>query len=137
MENQAKDKLSFLLFFVLLFFFNGTLIAQKKNKLIVGIVIDQMCYEYLYRYQHHFTKGGFNALMKNGVNCRNVNYNYVPTYTGPGHASIYTGTSPNNHGIIGNNWYDRTTSANVNCVEDLSVTGIGTISANGKASPKI
>ena len=136
MKNQAKDKLSFLLLFVLIFFFNGTLIAQKKNKLVVGIVIDQMCYEYLYRYQHHFTKGGFNVLMKNGVNCRNVNYNYVPTYTGPGHASIYTGTSPNNHGIIGNSWYDRTTSANVNCVEDLSVTGIGTNSSYGKASPK-
>ncbi len=90
MKNQAKDKLSFLLLFVLIFFFKGTLIAQKKNKLIVGIVIDQMCYEYLYRYQHHFTKGGFNTLLNNGVNCRNVNYNFVPTDTVPGHAPIYT-----------------------------------------------
>ena len=118
MENQAKDKFSFFLFVVLLFFFEGNLIAQKNNKIIVGIVIDQMCYDYLYRYQSHFKKTGFNTFLKKGVNCRNVNYNYVPTFTGPGHASIYTGTSPNNHGIIVNAWFDRTSGKVINCVED-------------------
>ena len=136
MENQAKDKFSFFLLVVLLFFFKGTLIAQKSNKIIVGIVIDQMCYDYLYRYQPHFKKTGFNTFMKKGVNCRNVNYNYVPTFTGPGHASIYTGTSPNNHGIIGNAWFDRPSGKAINCVEDLSVNGIGTSSAGSQASPK-
>ncbi|MEY4974138.1 MAG: hypothetical protein RLZZ55_926, partial [Bacteroidota bacterium] len=65
--------------------------AVKQPKIVVGVVIDQMCYDYLYRFQHLYTTGGFNRLMTKGANCRNVQYNYVPTYTAPGHASIYTG----------------------------------------------
>ena len=78
--------------------------AQEKNttKLVVGIVVDQMCYDYLYRYNSKFGEGGFKRLMNEGTNCRTTMYNYVPTYTGPGHASIYTGTTPDNHGIIEN-----------------------------------
>jgi predicted AlkP superfamily pyrophosphatase or phosphodiesterase len=62
--------------------------AVKQPKIVVGIVIDQMCYDYLYRFQHLYTTGGFNRLMTKGTNCRNVQYNYVPTFTAPGHASI-------------------------------------------------
>ena len=74
----------------------------QSPKLVVGIVVDQMCYDYLYRFQEKFSDSGFVKLMKEGTNCRNTHYNYVPTYTGPGHASIYTGTTPSNHGIVGN-----------------------------------
>lgn len=111
--------------------------AQQKQspKLIVGIVIDQMCYDYLYRYYDKFSEGGFKRLMDDGVNCRNTHYNYVPTYTGPGHASIYTGTTPNNHGIVANDWYDRTQSTTTNCVDDNTVTGVGSSSEDGKCSP--
>jgi predicted AlkP superfamily pyrophosphatase or phosphodiesterase len=111
--------------------------AQQKDtpKLMVGIVIDQMCYEYLYRYQEKFGKDGFRKLMENGTHCRNTQYNYVPTFTGPGHASIYTGTTPSNHGIVANDWYDRNTGAYVNCVDDSLVNGIGTDSEEGKCSP--
>lgn len=112
-------------------------ITQKKNppKLIVGIVVDQMCYDYLYRFAPKFSKSGFLKLMNNGTNCRNTNYNYVPTYTGPGHASIYTGTTPSNHGIIANEWFDRSTGKLINCVDDSLVQPIGTISDDGKCSP--
>jgi predicted AlkP superfamily pyrophosphatase or phosphodiesterase len=93
-----------------LFLFSSTLFlsAQKNDspKLIVGVVVDQMCYEYLYRYQDKFGKDGFNLFMEKGTNARNTLYNYVPTYTGPGHASIYTGTTPENHGIVGNEWFE-------------------------------
>jgi len=81
------------IFITLLFSSFPFLFFCQKPKLVVGIVVDQMCYEYLYRFQPHFEKGGFNRLMTKGVNCRNTNYNYVPTVTGPGHASIYTGTT--------------------------------------------
>ena len=134
MQNQAKGKISIVLFFAL-FFFVGNLTAQKKDKLIIGIVVDQMCYEYLYRFQHHFTNGGFNKFLLHGTNCRNTNYNYVPTYTGPGHASIYTGTTPSDHGIVGNQWYDNEAAKMVNCVGDGSVHSIGVNSKHGKASP--
>ena len=118
-------------------FFALTTIGQRniKPKLVVGIVVDQMCYDYLYRFSCHFTEGGFNKFLKKGLNCRNVVYNYVPTYTGPGHASIYTGTTPNNHGIVGNEWYNRQTNNAINCVSDNNSSTIGSISEEGKASP--
>ena len=115
--------------------FSGTLSAQKQPKIVVGIVVDQMCYDYLYRYQHHFTDGGFNRFLKKGLNCRNTLYNYVPTFTGPGHASIYTGTTPSNHGIVANEWYQRSSKSYVNCVSDKSVQTVGSSSLEGQASP--
>lgn len=107
----------------------------KPPKLVVGIVVDQMCYEYLYRYQARYGTGGINRLMNEGANCRSTLYNYVPTYTGPGHASIYTGTTPDNHGIVGNDWYDKSTHKEVNCVEDLTVQTVGAVSEEGKCAP--
>ena len=117
--------------------FCSTAFSQKKEspKLVVGIVVDQMCYEYLYRYQSKFSKGGFLKLMNNGTHCRNTHYNYVPTFTGPGHASIYTGTTPNNHGIVANDWFDRNTGNSENCVHDSTVFGVGTNSKEGECSP--
>ena len=112
--------------------------AQKSEapKLVVGIVVDQMCYEYLYRYQDRYSKKGLRLMMEKGSNCRNVNYNYVPTYTGPGHASIYTGTTPSNHGIVANDWYDRELQRSINCVEDTTRGTIGSQSDAGKCSPQ-
>jgi hypothetical protein len=112
-------------------------IAQRPSapKLVVGIVVDQMCYEYLYRYQSKFSKNGFGKILRSGTNCRNTQYNYVPTFTGPGHASIYTGTTPSNHGIVANDWYDRNTGLTINCVDDSTVYGVGTHSIEGECSP--
>lgn len=115
----------------------GTSHAQQADspKLVVGIVVDQMCYEYLYRYYDKFCDGGLRLLMDEGTNCRNVRYNYLPTYTGPGHASIYTGTTPSNHGIVGNEWYSREDQSEVNCVEDSTVQAVGSATASGSYSP--
>lgn len=112
--------------------------AQKAGapKLVVGIVVDQMCYEYLYRFENHYGKKGFRLMIDKGTNCRNVNYNYVPTFTGPGHASIYTGTTPSNHGIVANDWYDRDLGRSINCVEDTTQTTVGSESSYGLCSPK-
>jgi arylsulfatase A-like enzyme len=60
----------------------------------------------------------------------------VPTYTGPGHASIYTGTTPDNHGIVGNEWYDRNKKEVINCVTDRAYQSVGTSSKDGNRSPK-
>jgi hypothetical protein len=114
----------------------GRLNAQKEQpKLVVGVVIDQMCYDYLYRFYNQFGTGGFKRLMDQGSHFRNVTYNYVPTFTGPGHASIYTGTTPSNHGIVANDWYHRPYQKDVNCVDDTTVVGVGSDSPDGKCSP--
>lgn len=107
----------------------------SKPKLVVGIVVDQMRYDYIYRYWNKFGNDGFKRLVNEGFFCRNTNFNYVPTYTGPGHASIYTGTTPAVHGIIANDWYDKTTGKNLYCAGDKNSMGLGTTANEGKRSP--
>lgn len=116
--------------------------AQKKNdapfenpKLVVGVVVDQMRFEYINRFWHQYGEGGFKRLVNEGFNCKNNHFNYVPTYTGPGHASVYTGTTPRVHGIIANNWYDKGTKQSVYCVEDAEVKAVGTQHKDGQMSP--
>jgi predicted AlkP superfamily pyrophosphatase or phosphodiesterase len=107
----------------------------KQPKLVVGIVVDQMRYDYIYKYWDNFSDDGFKRLVNEGFFCRNTNFNYVPTYTAPGHASIYTGTTPSMHGIIGNNWYDRNKLKSVYCTADYSYKTVGSTSSSGQMSP--
>ena len=121
-------------FFVSISFF---VLAQKqKPKLVIGIVVDQMRYDYLTRFWNKFGEDGFKKLVNEGFNCKNTNFNYMPTYTGPGHASIYTGTTPENHGIISNTWYDKVENEYTYCTQDKLVKTVGSVSVNGKMSPK-
>lgn len=106
-----------------------------QPKLVVGVVVDQMRYDYLTRFWNHFGEKGFKKLVNEGFTCKNNHYNYIPTYTAPGHASIYTGTSPKNHGIISNSWYDKTTKNYIYCTDDDQQTSVGTLDAAGLMSP--
>ncbi|MCK9279333.1 MAG: alkaline phosphatase family protein [Melioribacteraceae bacterium] len=94
---------------LILFLIPSIFTAQNsdKPKLVVGIIIDQMRFDNLYKYQKHYGKDGFNRLINNGSNFTYAHFNYEPTSTAPGHASIYTGTTPFFHGIIGNYFYNR------------------------------
>ncbi|OKL40981.1 alkaline phosphatase PafA [Pontibacter flavimaris] len=118
---------------------NGNLNAveapMQRPKLVVGIVVDQMRYDYLYRYWSKYGNDGFKKMLSQGFNFKNTQYSYVPTYTGPGHASIYTGSVPAINGIIGNNWYDRNQKKDVYCVEDTTVQTVGSSSNAGLMSP--
>lgn len=109
---------------------------QPKPRLIVGIVVDQMRYDYLTRYWHRYGNDGFRKLYREGHAFTNTHFNYVPTYTGPGHASIYSGCTPSAHGIISNNWYDRKQRKVVYVTDDSLVKGAGTMGAAGKMSPR-
>ncbi len=104
-------------------------------KLVVGIVVDQMRYDYLTRFWDDYDEGGFRRLVNEGFNCKNNHFNYAPTSTGPGHASVYSGATPSAHGIIGNSWYDKVTEEVVYCAGDDSFTSIGTTSVAGQMSP--
>lgn len=107
----------------------------EKPKLVVGIVVDQMRYDYLTRYINRFGEGGFKRLINNGYSLENAHYNYIPTYTAVGHSSIYTGTTPDNHGIIGNNWYDKFLQKSIYCVDDNNYKTVGNNSQEGQKSP--
>ena len=123
------------LFSLLILFFISYSSAQNKPKLIVGIVVDQMRYDYLYRFEKHYSTGGFKRLMNQGFEFTNAQYNYVPTYTAPGHTSIYTGATPSIHGIIGNNWFDKKSNKLVYCTDDETVKNVGGLGNEGKMSP--
>lgn len=121
----------FLLAIFALFVLISELPAQqlKRPKLVVGIVVDQMREDFLFRYYDQYGNGGFKRFMKQGFVCRNVHYNYVPTITAVGHASIWSGTTPKFHGIVGNSWYDRQLKKVVYCVEDSTVKIVGNTTA--------
>ncbi len=104
-------------------------------KLVVGIVVDQMRYDYLTRFWGQYGENGFKRLVREGFNCKNNHFNYAPTSTAPGHASVYTGTSPAAHGIIGNNWFDKDLGKDVYCVSDDTFASVGTNTEAGKMSP--
>ena len=97
----------------------------ERPKIVVGLVVDQMRWDYLYRYYDLYGKDGFRKLLKHGYNCQNTMVNYLPANTGPGHTCIYTGSVPSIHGIAGNNWIDNQTGNNVYCVDDKSVHQVG------------
>ncbi|GAB4050166.1 alkaline phosphatase PafA [Spirosoma litoris] len=106
-------------------------------KLVVGIVVDQMRYDYLYRFYNKYSEGGFKRLLKEGFNCRNNHYHYAHTVTAAGHAAVYTGSLPAINGIIGNEWYDSFAQNSVYCVEDNTVQTVGSTNASvGRMSPR-
>ncbi len=113
----------------------GNTNLKTSPKLVVGIVVDQMRYDYLTRFWNHYGDGGFKRLVNEGFNCKNNHFNYAPTSTGPGHTSVYTGAAPATHGVIGNNWYDKEAEVSVYCASDDSYSSVGTASEAGKMSP--
>lgn len=133
-------KFKFLFSLAYSFIFLGSLeqAAQqpKQTKLIIGIVIDQMRYDYLTKFADRYGKGGFNRILKDGFSLENAHYNYIPTYTAVGHSSIYTGTTPSEHGIISNNWYDKFLKKSIYCVDDATYKTVGNNSNYGQKSPK-
>ncbi|WP_040400614.1 alkaline phosphatase PafA [Cecembia lonarensis] len=133
---MKKTRLLLLLFFIIPLISPAQSEVSKKPKLVVGLVVDQMRQEYFYKFEERYTEGGFKRLMKEGFMMKNAHYNYIPTYTGPGHASIYTGTTPATHGIIANNWYVRDLGRMIYCAEDSTVIAVGGTASNGKISPR-
>jgi predicted AlkP superfamily pyrophosphatase or phosphodiesterase len=107
----------------------------QKPKLVVGIVVDQMRYDYLTKYADRYGEDGFNRLLNDGYSLTNAHFSYMGTYTAVGHATAYTGTTPDQHGIIGNNWYDKYLKKSIYCVNDFNYTSVGTDGKAGQKSP--
>lgn len=124
-----------LLFFLLILLGCSASSENKKPKLVVAIVIDQMRYDFLENLSHRYSDNGFNRLVNDGFNCKNNFYNYVPTVTGPGHSSISTGSTPKTHGIVGNNWYDRERKHSIYCTDDSNYNNVGGDDYSGNKSP--
>ena len=123
--------------------FSGIAYSQNKKtsalprpKLVVGLVIDQMRWDYLYRYYERYSNKGFKRLLNEGFSCENTYIPYIPTYTAIGHSTIYTGSVPAIHGIAGNDWVEQSTGRIDYCTEDTTVMTVGSTSKAGRMSPR-
>jgi predicted AlkP superfamily pyrophosphatase or phosphodiesterase len=107
---------------------------------VVVIVVDQFRYDFLERFADLYGKNGFKRLIDRGALFTNANFNYVPTYTAPGHAAVFTGSVPAQNGIVGNLWFDRDANRTRVMVSDLNsrlVTDAGVVGEPGVASPRV
>ncbi|MEO8961330.1 MAG: alkaline phosphatase PafA [Ginsengibacter sp.] len=125
---------------IVIVFISNFLFAQQTNKtqkpkLVVGIVVDQMRWDYLYRYQDRYGEGGFKRLLNEGFSCENTFINYLPSYTAVGHTVIYSGSIPAIDGIVGNDWVDQITGRNWYCTEDTVAQTVGSTGKAGQMSP--
>jgi len=108
-----------------------------RPKLVVGIMVDQMRWDYLYRFYERYSAGGFKRMLNEGFSCENSYINYIPSVTGIGHATAYTGSVPAIHGITGNDWIIQETGQTMYCAADSTVSTVGSSSVSaGKMSPK-
>ncbi|MEO6314329.1 MAG: alkaline phosphatase PafA [Chitinophagaceae bacterium] len=114
----------------------GTSQLLQRPKLVVGIVVDQMRWDYLYRYYNRYGNGGFKRLINQGFSCENTFINYLPSYTAVGHSTIFTGSVPALHGIAGNDWTEQLTGKSMYCTSDSTVQSVGNESEDGKMSPR-
>jgi predicted AlkP superfamily pyrophosphatase or phosphodiesterase len=109
--------------------------VNTRPKIVIGLMVDQMRWDYLYKYDGRYGEGGFKRLIREGFSCENTLISHAPTVTAIGHSSVYTGSVPAITGIVGNSWYDRAWGRQIENVEDTTVTGVGTTS-NGNRSPR-
>ena len=115
---------------------NTTSTSIPRPKLVVGLVVDQMRWDYLYRYYDRYQSGGFKRLLNDGFTCDNTQLDYIPTVTAAGHSCIYTGSVPALHGMAGNDFIIQATGKSMYCTEDSTVATVGSSSAAGKMSPR-
>jgi predicted AlkP superfamily pyrophosphatase or phosphodiesterase len=109
----------------------------QRPKLVVGIVVDQMRWDFLYRYYERYGTGGFKRLLSDGFSCENAMINYIPSFTAVGHSTIFTGSVPAIDGIAGNDWTDQLTGKFYYCTTDSTVQGVGAVNpVDGKMSPR-
>jgi predicted AlkP superfamily pyrophosphatase or phosphodiesterase len=127
--------LIFSLIIAFVLFSNFTPAKKRVPKLVVGIVVDQMAYEFIPRYIEKYSDNGFKRLIADGFSCKNTKLVHFPSYTAVGHSSIYTGSVPRINGIIGNDWYDYEKNKVVYCADDDTCNTVGSSSKDGRMSP--
>lgn len=110
--------------------------SLPRPKLVVGIVVDQMRWDYLYRYYDRYGDRGFKRLLKEGFTCENTQLNYLPAFTAVGHTCIYTGSVPSVTGIAANDFYIEKEKKKLYCTADPTVECVGSDSQAGRMSPR-
>lgn len=133
---------SLAIFFATLLAVSATLGQEKPTspRLLVVVSVDQFCQDYLIRFQDNFPQEAseslFRNVLSNGAWYANCHHAHAITITAPGHAVQLTGTYPSTHGVIENDWFDRTTGKVRYCVADPTVEVVG-IPTGKPMSPRV
>ena len=95
-------------------------------RLVVGIAIDQLRTDYLETFAPLYGEDGLRRLMRDGIVYTSAQYASADVDRASSIASLYTGTVPYSHGIVGEDWMDRQTLQPVHCVDDFKMRGVNT-----------
>jgi predicted AlkP superfamily pyrophosphatase or phosphodiesterase len=139
MRNILNSTKALVILICSIFFFQNTQAQNHFNKppkLVVGVVIEEMRYEMLLRYWDSFGENGFKKIINQGAVCTQTHHNYLITQNGVGQASIVTGTTPSNHGIISDEWYNRLSDKLVGCADDSQFNMMNGEVLMGNYTPK-
>lgn len=128
---MKKTLLSILLFLVAVI---PSTAQVERPRLVVGLVVDQMRWDYLYYYYNDYGADGLKRLLDEGFSYENTQINYSPAVTAIGHSSIYTGSVPAFTGIAGNWFWEN--GQPTYCCADTTVKSVGSNSREGQMSPR-
>ncbi len=141
MNKNILSKVVLTGFLFSLFSFYGY--SQKTKKtlssppgLVVGLIIDQLRPDQIYKYWDKYSENGFKKLLTNGAEVKQASYNYYNTSLSTGNTSIITGALPSDHGIISSEWFELFNDKLVFCTDDPSVKAVGGSFENGPFSPR-
>jgi len=108
--------------------------VSSDTRLVLLIAVDQFRYDYLTRFRPEYGDG-LQRLLSEGAVFTDTHLEHYPTVTAIGHATMLTGATPSLSGIIGNDWYDRETGANIASITDRTVVPVGS-DTGSTASPR-
>ena len=92
--------------------------AADPPRLVLQITVDQLRGDLPTRFLDRLGEGGFRYLLDEGTHYANAHYRHANTETAVGHATLFTGADPAQHGIVANDWIDPATGAFVYNTED-------------------
>ena len=111
--------------------------APDVPRLVVNIVIDQLRSDYLDAFNSLYCERGFKRFLKEGRIYRQAEYSFASPDRSSALASLMTGATPYEHGIVGARWLDRNTLQPVYCVDDKAFGGLLTTEQSSLANLKV
>ena len=108
---------------------NMGLNGQTPNvpKVVVNILIDQLRSDYLEAFTPLYGNDGLKLLLRDGCVFTAAEYPLAHPDRASAAATIATGTTAADHGIVGMQWMNRETLRPMYCVEDRTVKGLVTV----------
>ncbi|MCE1198491.1 MAG: alkaline phosphatase family protein [Marinilabiliales bacterium] len=112
-----------------------TTVSSAAPRLIVALVVEEMHPDYIERFWDKFGEDGFRRIYSKGFICANHHINNLVQRPTVGMATLATGTTPAHHGIVNDDWIDRLKKKEIDCVDDITYTTVGSTSKSGQRSP--